>query len=155
MEIDADKDIPYILASVGIAIETALSVYGACEGMISAGSASILHSQNRSILAPTYFIMIMISTIFFSGFLLSLIVATNINETLSPKQGLSCFSACLMVGVTAAIAGKVCATIGKRGFRVLSGKPSFLPILILLFGMMEFIMIVVLACALLLVYQKP
>lgn len=155
MEAEADKNISYALTAAGIALETSLAVYGACEGMISAGAASILCSQNRAILGPTYFVMIMISTIFFSGFLVSLIIATNLGGTLSTKAGISYFSACLMVGITAAVSGKVCAGIGRKGFRVLSEKPSFLPILIVLFGMVEFIIIAVLACALLLIYQQP
>lgn len=154
METAADKDIPYALAAVGIALETSLAVYGACEGMVSAGAASVLCSQNRAILGPTYFIMIMISTIFFSGFLVSLIIATNLNDALTMDAGISYFSACMMVGVTAAISGKVCAGIGRNGFRVLSKKPTFLPILLILFGMVEFTIIAVLACALLLIYQQ-
>ncbi|AFN82722.1 hypothetical protein EROM_031000 [Encephalitozoon romaleae SJ-2008] len=153
MDAGNDSDTAFSIVSIGLAIEMALAVYGACEGMASSGGASILCSRNRSILGPTYFIMIMVSTIFFSSFLVALIIATNIDEKLDMAKSISYFSACLMVGITAAISGKVCSTLGRRGFRILSEKPSFLPILIILFGMIEFVIIVVLSCALLMVYQ--
>ncbi|KAM0672632.1 putative subunit of V-type ATP synthase [Ordospora colligata] len=153
MVADDSNTTPYAIVSVGLASQMALAVYGACEGMASSGAASILHSQNRSILGPTYFIMIMISTIFFSSFLVALIVATNIDATLDVSKSVSYFSACMMVGITSAVSGKVCACLGKRGFRILSEKPSFLPILIILFGMIEFVLIIVFSCALLMVYQ--
>lgn len=147
-----DEDIACSLTAAGIALGVALSVYGSCEGMILAGTASILRSQNRAILGPTYFIMVLISTIFFSSFLVSLVVATNITAALTVEKSIRYFAACAMLGVTAVVSGKACGSLGKRGFKTLSEKPRFFPVLMVLFGMVEFILIIVLVCALLLIY---
>lgn len=146
-------DLPYLLGSLGVLLILGLSASGSCEGMMECGASSTLHSQIGTVLTYSYVSMIMISTIFFYGFILSIIVINKLGEGYNLHNGILHLVAGLIFGVIGLFAGKSMGKISKDGFRRIAEKEQFYTSFIVSLASVEVTLVIGFLCSLLIIYK--
>lgn len=143
----------YMFCSLGVAGILSMSAFGACDGMSSCGSASILHSHIPIVITYSYISMIMVSTIFFYGFILSIVIMNRVSSDYDLISGIHHFLASLLFGVISLYAGKSMGSISNNGFKVIAKKPEFYTSFIICLASVEVTLVIGFLCSLLVVYK--
>lgn len=142
-----------LLGSLGTAFILGLAAFGACDGMSSCGTASILHSNKPIIVTYSYISMIMISTIFFYGFILSIVIMNKISSNYTTTQGIHHLLAGLIFGIIGLYSGKSMGSISNNGFKIMAKKPEFYMSFIICLASVEVTLVIGFLCSLLVIYK--
>jgi V-type H+-transporting ATPase 16kDa proteolipid subunit len=147
-------DVEYLLGSVGVTSLIGLSACGACEGMMECGTASTLYSQIQSVVTYSYVAMIMISTVFFYGFILSIIIIGKIgNNDYSLHNGIMHLTAGIVFGLIGLYSGRSMGKIATKGFERIAQKPSFYTSFMIALASVEVTLVIGFLCSLLVIYK--
>lgn len=146
-------DLPYLLGSFGVLLILGLSASGSCEGMMECGASSTLHSQIGTVLTYSYVSMIMISTIFFYGFILSIIIINRLGSEYTLNNGIFHLVSGLIFGMIGLYAGKSMGKISRDGFKRIAEKEQFYISFVVSLASVEVTLVIGFLCSLLLIYK--
>jgi F0F1-type ATP synthase membrane subunit c/vacuolar-type H+-ATPase subunit K len=148
------QDLQFLLGSLGVTSLLGLSACGACDGMMNCGTSSTLHAQKQSVVTYSYVSMIMISTVFFYGFILAIIIVGKIGgNTYSLHSGIMHFTAGLIFGLIGLHAGKVMGNMSKKGFERIAEVPAFYTSFMISLASVEVTLVIGFLCSLLVIYK--
>lgn len=145
--------VQYLLGALSVSIILGLSAYGACDGMSSCGTASVLYSSIPAIVTYSYISMIMISTVFFYGFILAIIVINKLGESYTMHNGVMHLAAGIVFGAVGLYAGKSMGRISNNSFRRMAQKPEFYMTFIVSLASVEITLVIGFLCSLLVIYK--
>lgn len=148
------QSLPYLLGSLGVTIALSLSAFGACEGMSSCGTASILYAHIPAIVTYSYVSMIMISTIFFYGFILSIIIINKLSASYSLHSSIMHLTSSLIFGIIGLYSGKSMGRISSNSFRRIAKNTEFYMTFIISLASVEVTLVIGFLCSLLVIYKK-
>lgn len=143
----------YLLGTFSVCIILALSASGACSGMSSCGTSSILHTKLPVVITYSYISMIMISTIFFYGFILAIVIINKLTQEYTTANGMHHLVASLIFGLISFFSGRAMGEISADGFKIISKKPSFYVSYIVCLASVEVTLVIGFLCSLLVIYK--
>lgn len=148
------EELEYLLGAIGVTSLISLSACGACEGMMMCGTASTMYSEIQTVLTYSYVAMIMISTVFFYGFILSIIIIGRLGNTAySLHEGIMHLTAGIVFGLIGMYAGKSMGRITTKGFERIAQKPAFYTSFMISLASVEVTLVIGFLCSLLVVYK--
>ena len=111
-------------------------------------SVLIVHCNTRLILS-----MIIISTIFFYGFIISIIIINRLVSRYSLHNGIFHLVSGLIFGLVGLYAGKSMGKISKDGFKKIAQKEQFYTSFIVSLASVEVTLVIGFLCSLLIIYK--
>jgi len=144
----------YLLGALSVATILGLSAQGACNGMGKCGTASVLYSNIPIIVTYSYVAMIMISTVFFYGFILSIVIINKIGKSYTIFNGVSHLSASFIFGMIGLNSGQMMGNISKMCFKEISVKPDFYTTFIISLASVEVTVVIGFLCTLLILHKS-
>lgn len=148
------EDLEYLLGSLGVTALMGLSACGACEGMMACGTASTLHAQAQSVVTYSYVAMIMISTVFFYGFILAVIIIGKLGTAeYSLHSGMMHLAAGLAFGGIGLQAGRAMGRMSRSGFERIAQKGAFYTSFLVTLASVEVTLVIGFLCSLLIIYK--
>lgn len=146
-------DIQYLLGSIGIMAILGLSACGSCSGMSKCGTSSVLHSQISTVLTYSYVAMIMISTCFFYGFILAIIMINRLDSNYTLKKGILHLVSGTLFGVIGLSSGKTMGNISSDGFKSIAKNEKFYTSFMICLASVEVTLVIGFLCSLLIIYK--
>lgn len=146
-------DLAQLLGSVSVMIILGFSACGSCYGMGKCGTASTLHSQIRTVLTYSYVSMIMISTTFFYGFILAIIIINRLGGGYSLQDGIHHLISGLIFGVVGLSAGTSMGNISSNCFKKIAQKDDFYMTFVVALASVEVTLVIGFLCSLLVIYK--
>lgn len=148
-----EGSVQYLLGALSVSTILGFSAYGACDGMSSCGTASVLYSNIPAVVTYSYISMIMISTVFFYGFILAIVVINKLDENYTTHSGVMHLAAGLIFGMVGLHAGKSMGRISNSSFRRMAQKPGFYMTFIVSLASVEITLVIGFLCSLLVIYK--
>ena len=148
------EDLEYLLGSLGVTALIGLSACGACEGMMNCGTASTLYAQLQSVITYSYVSMIMISTVFFYGFILSIIIVWKLGgPSYSIHNGIMHLVAGVVFGMIGMQSGRAMGRMSNKGFERIAQNPAFYTSFMIALASVEVTLVIGFLCSLLIIYK--
>lgn len=145
--------VQYLLGALSVSTILGLSAYGACDGMSSCGTASILYSTIPAIVTYSYISMIMISTVFFYGFIIAIVIINKLEKDYTVHNGIMHLAASLVFGAVGMCAGKTMGRMSNCSFRRMAQKADFCMAFIVSLASVEITLVIGFLCSLLIIYR--
>lgn len=145
--------VQHLLGALSVSTILGLSAYGACDGMSSCGTASILYSSIPAIVTYSYISMIMISTVFFYGFIIAIVVINKLEENYTMHSGVMHLAASIIFGAVGMCAGKTMGRMANSGFRRMAQKTDFCMAFVVSLASVEITLVIGFLCSLLIIYK--
>jgi F0F1-type ATP synthase membrane subunit c/vacuolar-type H+-ATPase subunit K len=146
-------DLPYLLGSLGIMAILGLSAYGSCYGMMKCGASSIIHSQIGTVLTYSYVAMIMISTSFFYGFILAIIIINKLDPEYTLHKGIHHLTSGLIFGGIGLSSGIAMGNISEKGFKKMAQNEDFYTSFMISLASVEVTLVIGFLSSLLVIYK--
>lgn len=143
----------FLIGPLGISLLLGLSAYGSCTGMSLCGCSSTLYADKNKIVTYSYVAMIMISTVFFYAFILTILVINKITENYTYITAIWNFSACCLFGVTGYVAGISMGKVSQNGFRRIVQRNEFFMSFLIALASIEVTLVLAFLCSLLMIYN--
>ncbi|OQS55698.1 hypothetical protein EHP00_469 [Ecytonucleospora hepatopenaei] len=147
------KNIEYLIGPTGISILLGLCAYGSCSGMSLCGCSSTLYADKGKIVTYSYVAMIMISTVFFYGFILAIITMNKITDNYKYITSIWHLSACTLFGMVGCTAGISMGKISQSGFRRIAERGEFFMSFLIALASVEVTLVLAFLCSLLMIYH--
>lgn len=147
------NNIEFLLGPAGISILLGLCAYGSCSGMALCGCSSTLYANKGKIVTYSYVAMIMISTVFFYGFILAILVINKIADNYTFITSIWNLSACCLFGFVGCTAGISMGKISQSGFRRIVDKSDFFMSFLTALASVEVTLVLAFLCSLLMIYH--
>lgn len=147
------NSIELILGALSISIILGLSAYGSCDGMGKCGTSSVMYSNIPIIVTYSYVAMIMISTVFFYGFILSIVIINKLGKTYTLVNGITHLASSLIFGLIGLNTGNVMGNISQLCFKEISTDPNFYFTFIISLASAEVTLVIGFLCSLLTIYK--
>lgn len=147
------NDLASLLGSLGVTTILGLSASGSCNGMMKCGTSSTIHSQNHLVLTYSYVSMILISTTFFYGFILAIIIINKFGPGYTLHNGIMHLTAGIVFGVIGLFAGTSMGEISSQGFKRIVQNNEFSTSFMILLASVEVTLVIGFLCSLLMIYK--
>lgn len=146
-------DLPYLLGSLGIMAILGLSACGSCNGMMKCGASSTIHSQIGTVLTYSYISMIMISTSFFYGFILAIIIINRLDAEYTLQKGIHHLTSGVIFGMIGLSSGVAMGSISEHGFKRIAQNRKFYTSFVISLASVEVTLVIGFLCSLLVIYK--
>lgn len=144
----------YLIGSLGVATLLSLSAYGSCNGMSICGASAALHSSSPIVITYSYVSMIIISTVFFYAFILSIIIINKFDSTYSFIAAIKHLACGIVFGSIGLSGGLSMGQVSKKGFAKLAKYPSFFMPFLISLASIEVTLVIAFLCALLIIFTS-
>jgi len=148
------SDLPFLLGSIGIAFLLGLAALGSSYGLSQCGSSSIPCSSSPGVITYSYIAMIIISTIFFYAFILSMIIINGLSSNYSLIKSIKHLGTGLFFGIVSLIAGKSMGRISEHSFVSITKKKDFFVCYLISLASVEVILVISFLCSLLMIFSQ-
>lgn len=147
------ENVEYLIGPLGISILLGLCAYGSCTGMSLCGCSSTLYANKPKIVTYSYIAMIMISTVFFYGFIIAILIINKITNDYKYISSIWNLSAAILFGAVGYTAGICMGKISQAGFRRIVQKNEFFMSFLIALASVEVTLVLAFLCSLLMIYH--
>lgn len=147
------SDLPYLLGSLSIMVILGLAACGSCNGMARCGTASAIHSQISTVLTYSYVSMIIISTTFFYGFILAIVIINKLGGSYTLRDGVHHLVAGVIFGVVGLSTGVSMGDISSNCFKRIAQNEEFYTSFMIALASVEVTLVIGFLCSLLVIYR--
>ncbi|ELA41524.1 uncharacterized protein VICG_01388 [Vittaforma corneae ATCC 50505] len=147
------EGLPYLLGSLSVMLVLGLCACGSCNGMMKCGTSSTIHSQISTVLTYSYVSMIIISTSFFYGFILSIIIINKLGPNYTLHTGILHLTSGIIFGVIGVNSGVSMGNISSHGFKRIAQNEKFYTSFMISLASVEVTLVIGFLCSLLIIYK--